>query len=283
MSDQFDLTNDFEKLLLARAVIKDLQQKNLKCYDEVLRLQEANKVLKAQLKDYDVDAAQEIRELKTALQKAQQMDPETKAILLLDDYAGQLKKLLTKANETNAILYKQIGKVNTEFIRYKQSQTAPVPSQNHPIMFIHDLKGILMRDLNALRTEINAYPSEAHLWLTPDGISNSAGNLCLHLVGNLNWFIGAQLGNTGYQRNRPLEFSTKDVPREELLQQIDITMAMLRHSLDHITVKQLESDYPLVVFTEPMSTMQFLLHLASHLAYHLGQINYHRRLVSPTN
>ncbi len=283
MSDQFDLTNDFEKLLLAQAVIKDLQRKNLKCYDEVLRLQEANKVLKAQLKDYDAETELEVKELKQKLQKAQQLDPASKAIILKDKYVIDLKQNLSKSNESNASLHKQIGKVTTELIRYKQSQTAPVPSQIHPIMFVHDLKGILMRDLNALRTEISAYPSEAHLWLTPDGISNSAGNLCLHLAGNLQWFIGAQLGNTGYQRNRPLEFSTKDVPREELLQQIDATMAMLRHSLDHITVKQLESDYPLVVFTEPMSTMQFLLHLATHLAYHLGQINYHRRLVSPTN
>lgn len=146
-------------------------------------------------------------------------------------------------------------------------------------MFIPTLKPILDRDLQKLRTEIEAYKNEANLWHTTDGIANSAGNLCLHLVGNLNWFIGAQLGHTGYVRNRELEFSTKDMPRAEVLRQIDATIPMVATTLDLVTDEQLAADYPLIVFTEKTTTMLFLLHLSTHLSYHLGQINYHRRMV----
>jgi len=151
-------------------------------------------------------------------------------------------------------------------------------SSSHP-MFVPTIQSILQRDLDQLRSEITAYRNEANLWRVQDGITNSAGNLCLHLVGNLNWFIGAQLGNTGYARDRPLEFSTKDVPRAELLAQIDATIAMVSTSLDQVTSEDLTADYPLVVFAEKTTTMFFLVHLTTHLSYHLGQINYHRRIL----
>ncbi|MFM9903106.1 MAG: DinB family protein [Pyrinomonadaceae bacterium] len=148
-------------------------------------------------------------------------------------------------------------------------------------MIIKTLKELYNRDLKKLRTEVESYSDEAALWTVSGEITNSAGNLCLHLVGNLKAFIGAQLGDSGYVRQRDLEFSTKGTPRAGLLQMIDETIVDVAAGLDKVTPEQLEAEYPIVVFadrTEPMTTGWFLIHLATHLNYHLGQINYHRRL-----
>jgi uncharacterized damage-inducible protein DinB len=146
-------------------------------------------------------------------------------------------------------------------------------------MPIQHLKTIFTRDLARLRTEIELYNAEANLWTVNSGITNSAGNLCLHLVGNLNHFIGADIGQTGYIRERDLEFSLKDVPRAELLQKIDDTTQMVNESLDQLTDDDLETALTTPKF-EHSNTYGFLLiHLAAHLSYHLGQINYHRRML----
>lgn len=149
-------------------------------------------------------------------------------------------------------------------------------------MVIQTLKELFDRDLKKLRSEIEQYKDEANLWLVDGEIPNSGGNLALHLVGNLKHFIGAVLGGSGYVRERDLEFSTKGTPRAELLQMIDETMADVAAGLDRVTTEQLEAEYPIVVFadrSEPMTTGWFLMHLATHLGYHLGQINYHRRML----
>lgn len=148
-------------------------------------------------------------------------------------------------------------------------------------MMIETLKDLYERDLKKLRIEIEGYADETAMWKTDGEIPNSGGNLALHLVGNLKHFIGAVLGSSGYVRERDLEFSTKGTPRAELLQMIDETIADVAAGLDTVTQKQLEQEYPIAVFadrTEPMTTGWFLVHLATHLSYHLGQINYHRRL-----
>lgn len=146
-------------------------------------------------------------------------------------------------------------------------------------MLTETLIKLLNRDLNALKTEIELFKKEESMWLTPEGISNSAGNLCLHLVGNLNHFIGSALGNTGYIRQRELEFSLKDVPRNELINQINDTISIVSSTLKGLTEADLQKEYTHRVFKEPMTTEYFLVHLTMHLAYHLGQINYHRRLL----
>ncbi len=145
-------------------------------------------------------------------------------------------------------------------------------------MIIETLKTLFDRDLEKLKTEIGSYADEATLWTVGGDVTNSAGNLCLHIIGNLNGFIGAQLGHSGYIRERDLEFSTKGTSRDELLAKIGETMNVVADALDKITDEQLEEDYPLVVFAEKMTTGWFLIHLATHLNYHLGQINYHRRI-----
>ena len=146
-------------------------------------------------------------------------------------------------------------------------------------MLLNILPRLFERDLTNLKKELEAYQNEENIWLIDQNIANSAGNLCLHLIGNLNAFIGAQLGHTDYIRNRDLEFSLKDVPRAELLSRIDETLKIVLKTLASLTEEDLEKEYPLAVFKEKLSTEFFLMHLSTHLAYHLGQINYHRRLL----
>tara|TARA_R110002126_G_scaffold103905_2_gene237100 strand:- start:280 stop:726 length:447 start_codon:yes stop_codon:yes gene_type:complete len=147
-------------------------------------------------------------------------------------------------------------------------------------MIINTLKTIFNRDLNQLKTEIDLYQNESLIWHVEKEISNSAGNLCLHLIGNLNTYIGNVFGKTDYIRNRPLEFSLKNIPKSDLTQKIDATILVVDAALNRITEEDLKRDFPLLVFKEKTSTEFMLIHLTTHLAYHLGQINYHRRLLN---
>ncbi len=146
-------------------------------------------------------------------------------------------------------------------------------------MLTSTLQVLFRRDLEKLKLEVSQYQHEQNLWKTDGNIINSAGNLCLHLVGNLNHFIGTILGSTGYVRQREREFSDKNVPRQELLRMVEETMTVVEQSLGKVSDKQLQKAYPIEVFGYPMTTEYFLIHLAMHLDYHLGQINYHRRLL----
>tara|TARA_R110000868_G_C10728693_1_gene751398 strand:- start:291 stop:734 length:444 start_codon:yes stop_codon:yes gene_type:complete len=146
-------------------------------------------------------------------------------------------------------------------------------------MFIESLIKIFKKNLNKLKVEIELYDNESHLWLAEGEVTNATGNLTLHIVGNLNHYIGATLGNTGYIRKRDLEFALKSVSRIELLKQIDETKAVVENTLRQLSEETIQKEYPLLVFKETMTTGFFLIHLTTHLAYHLGQINYHRRLL----
>ncbi len=146
-------------------------------------------------------------------------------------------------------------------------------------MLIPTLQSIFKRDLLRLYSEIEMYKTEKNIWVLDKNISNTAGNLFLHLVGNLNTYIGAILGNSGYIRNREAEFTLKNIPRQELLTKIMETINVVESGLARITEEDLEKEYPILVLPEKTSTEYFLVHLAAHLSYHLGQINYHRRLL----
>lgn len=146
-------------------------------------------------------------------------------------------------------------------------------------MITESLNAIFKRDLLKLKTEIESYSRESNLWRIEKNIANSGGNLCLHLIGNLNTYIGAILGQTGYVRNRDAEFTLKNIPREELIKKIQSTIMVIDQVLPTITPEELDEEYPMIVLKEPTSTEYFLVHLATHLTYHLGQINYHRRLI----
>jgi uncharacterized damage-inducible protein DinB len=146
-------------------------------------------------------------------------------------------------------------------------------------MLINTLIQLFERDLNRLMTEIGLYKEEATIWKIEKGISNSTGNLTLHLIGNLNTYIGKELGGTGYVRNRELEFSAKFVKRDLLIEQLNATLEMVKTTLSSLSNEDLNLEYPILVFTEKTTTEYLLVHLTTHLTYHLGQINYHRRLI----
>ncbi len=146
-------------------------------------------------------------------------------------------------------------------------------------MLTETLIKLFNRDLNKIKKEIQLYKDQANLWKVDRLITNSAGNLCLHLIGNLNYFIGGILGDSGYVRQRDLEFSLKDIPKSELIKQVDKTIVIVEDTLKSLTTTDLHKEYKLQVFKDTMTTEYFLVHLTTHLAYHLGQINYHRRLL----
>ncbi|WP_294299174.1 DUF1572 family protein [uncultured Chryseobacterium sp.] len=146
-------------------------------------------------------------------------------------------------------------------------------------MITEDLNALFIRDLTKLKTEIEAYQNEDMIWKTDKNISNSAGNLALHLVGNLSHFVGAILGNSGYIRNRELEFSLKDVPKTELIQQIEKATEIVTLTLQNLPAEDLVKEFPGEPLGYKMTTAYFLIHLSGHLSYHLGQINYHRRML----
>lgn len=142
------------------------------------------------------------------------------------------------------------------------------------------LTNVITRELKALRREIESYPTDADLWEIPTGIANPGGNLALHLAGNLQYFVGNVLGNNGYVRNRDAEFGSRDVPRADLLREIDNAIAAVEAGMSKISEADLAKPYPEKVGGVNSSTGAFLAHFATHLAYHLGQVDYHRRMLT---
>jgi len=142
------------------------------------------------------------------------------------------------------------------------------------------LVGVIVRDLKALGREVEAYPDDASLWRTPPGVANSGGTLALHLCGNVQHFFGAILGGTGYVRDRAAEFSRRDVPRSELVAQVNAAVAAAERGLAQVSDASLATDFPEAIAGHTVATGEWLIHLAVHLGYHLGQIDYHRRLVT---
>ncbi|AYB32822.1 DinB family protein [Chryseolinea soli] len=151
------------------------------------------------------------------------------------------------------------------------------------IPFLQSLHKIFDRDIAKMEAEISQYPTEESIWNIDGAIKNPGGNLCLHLCGNLQHYIGAVLGGTDYKRNRDLEFSAKNVSRHDLLAEIQRTRQAVATTLERLDPNLLEKDYPAPVFDYAMTTSFFLIHLSAHLGYHLGQINYHRRLCAASS
>jgi uncharacterized damage-inducible protein DinB len=147
-------------------------------------------------------------------------------------------------------------------------------------MLLQSVAAILDRDLRTLRREVEAYPEERGLWQEVPGISNVAGTLVLHLAGNLQHYLGARLGQTGYVRDRAAEFARRDVPRAELLRQIEAARAAVKAALSSPAQAEVTAEYPETVGGSRVATGDYLIHLATHFAYHLGQVDYHRRVVT---
>ncbi|MFC0183868.1 Protein of unknown function [Pseudarcicella hirudinis] len=141
------------------------------------------------------------------------------------------------------------------------------------------LKTLLARDLSRLFKEIENYKDETKLWIIAEDISNSGGNLCLHLIGNLSTYLAKELGGFPYERDRPAEFSTKGLSKETLLTMLKALSEKVEKTMESLTDEQLSANYPDEVLGYPMTSEYFIIHLSGHLNYHLGQINYHRRLL----
>jgi hypothetical protein len=143
-----------------------------------------------------------------------------------------------------------------------------------------ELAALFRRDLNRLIQELRAFPSDEKIWAVLPGISNSAGNLILHLEGNLREYIGRQLGGVAYTRQRDLEFSSGPIPAAILLERIQSLPDLIPGIVSGLSAGVLESPYPENVTGPPLSSRQFLIHLSGHLNYHLGQIDYLRRVLT---
>jgi uncharacterized damage-inducible protein DinB len=116
------------------------------------------------------------------------------------------------------------------------------------------------------------------MWQTVPGVTNSAANLALHVSGNLQHFIGAILGQSGYVRNREIEFGTRTGTRAEVAAELRKTVAVVERVLPTVPDEALRRDYPEPVHGMTIRTDRFLLHLSAHLAHHLGQAGYLRRI-----
>lgn len=146
--------------------------------------------------------------------------------------------------------------------------------------FAIEFASLFRRDIARLVQEVRAFPDEASLWETRPGVSNSAGNLALHLEGNLRDFIGRQLGGVDYTRQRDLEFSAKGVEREQLAARLEAVQELVYGTVAGLAPGQWEEVYPINVLGVELTTRQFLLHLYGHLSFHLGQVDYLRRVVT---
>jgi uncharacterized damage-inducible protein DinB len=139
---------------------------------------------------------------------------------------------------------------------------------------------VLTRDLRALRREIEAYPDVRDLWRAAPGITNPGGTLALHLAGNLQHFAGHVLGGSAYLRDRDAEFTRRDVPRAEVLGEIDRAIAAVATGLARVTDADLSREFPETIGKHRLTTAQALAHLVTHCSYHLGQVDYHRRVLT---
>ncbi len=143
-----------------------------------------------------------------------------------------------------------------------------------------DLAALFDRDLSRLKQQVEAFPDDETLWRTLPGITNSAGNLVLHLEGNIKEFIGRQLGGMPYSRKRESEFILKGISRDELRQRVTALQQAIPAIIAKLSSEQIEMEYPQTVFDKSMSTQHFLIHLYGHLNWHLGQIDYLRRTLA---
>lgn len=142
-----------------------------------------------------------------------------------------------------------------------------------------DLAHLFRRDLAKLGKQIESFPNDERLWQTLPGVTNTAGNLALHLEGNLREFVGRQLGQLPYTRNRDLEFSARGVSREELGTRLTDLGQAIPAVIERLSEEELDKEYPEIVLGAPTSTREFLIHLYGHLNWHLGQVDYLRRIL----
>jgi hypothetical protein len=143
-----------------------------------------------------------------------------------------------------------------------------------------ELAALFVRDLTRLAQQLRAFPDTAAVWKLAPGVSNAAGTLALHLEGNLREYVGRQLGGVEYRRDRPREFSARGIERDELIDRVEAVLETVRSVVGALPPAVLDAPYPEPYDGAPISTRQFLIHLSGHLNYHLGQVDYLRRVTT---
>lgn len=135
------------------------------------------------------------------------------------------------------------------------------------------------RDIRKLIEEINSFRNEENIWITYGSVKNSSGNLVLHIIGGMNHLIGATLADTRYVRDRDQEFARKGVERKVLVAQLEELIPMIKNTINNFSQEKMDAEYP-IFFDKPHTTNSYvLLQLLVHLNYHLGQVNYLRRIL----
>lgn len=145
------------------------------------------------------------------------------------------------------------------------------------------LRSQMVRELDAFIREVNAFPDDGTLWQVRPGVTNSAGNLAMHICGNLQDFVGRVLGGTGYVRNREREFSQREGTRASVVAELRATIVVIEVVMPALTDADLDADYPMPLAGRAVNTAVFLVHLGAHLAFHLGQAGYLRRVITGDN
>lgn len=131
-----------------------------------------------------------------------------------------------------------------------------------------------------LRKQLEALPSDELLWKGVPGIANPIGNLVLHLEGNLREYVGRQLGQRVYHRQRNAEFTATSIAREELISRMDELLVLIPSIVAELSAEQMNQTYPENVLGTPLPIGEFLIHLYGHLNWHLGQVDYLRRVLT---
>jgi hypothetical protein len=147
-------------------------------------------------------------------------------------------------------------------------------------MLSTDLASLFERDLLRFVQELRAFPDTTALWQTAPGVTNPAGTLALHIEGNLREYVGRQLGRIEYTRNRPLEFAARDLAHDEIVARVEAVQPVVPRIIEALSDETLRADFPEQYNGASISTQQFLMHLYAHLNYHLGQLDYLRRVTT---
>ena len=135
------------------------------------------------------------------------------------------------------------------------------------------------RDIRKLIEEVNLFRNEEDLWKTRGSVKNSCGNLALHIIGGTNYLFGTILSKSGYVRNRDLDFTQKDINRAELVGRLEALIPLIKGTLDSLGDDGMEAEYPILFDNVKNSNAYVLTQLSLHLNYHLGQVNYLRRIL----
>ena len=147
-------------------------------------------------------------------------------------------------------------------------------------MLANDLVVLFVREIETVQREVEMCPDDVSLWKTAPGVVNAVGNLGAHLAGNVQHFIGAVLGKSGYVRNRDYEFSRREGTRAEIIADLQAAIDAVKKYLPAMSDADLEREYPEEVGGVKLRTSLFLMHLASHAAFHMGQADYLRRTLN---